>query len=128
MGDQVMNARSEFKITDLGEHGVSVVVDGLCVTFPSMVAATEWIDQFSTKGVVTIVREPAQISTVDDVTADVINTATLEVFLTYFDHDEPIDWEYFWDRLEQFGWSITEMDSPAAKKIQRAVRTFKGML
>ena len=33
-----------------------------------------------------------------------------------------IDWDHFWDRLEECGFSIEDADSPAANKIRRYIQ------
>jgi hypothetical protein len=65
------------------------------------------------------------ISAAADVTPATIQTA-IDVFEGFFDHDEPIDWFSFFDRLEAWGWCVTDVLSPAAKKIQREVRKWKA--
>ena len=40
--------------------------------------------------------------------------------------DGPVDWDTFWDRLDQWGFPIEDLDSPEARKIQRFVRGLKG--
>jgi len=61
--------------------------------------------------------------TVADVTDDVI-AAAIEVFeMWHDDDDQPIDWHSFYDRLESgYRLSIVDVESAAARKIQRAVR------
>lgn len=69
--------------------------------------------------------DPVLISEAADVTPAVLEAAE-EVFEGWFDNDgEPIDWMSFWDRLETYGWTITMLDAPAAKKIQRHIRKFR---
>lgn len=71
--------------------------------------------------------EPVEIQSAKDVTPECL-TAAEEVFTGYHDHDgRPVDWEAFWDRLEAYGWSITEFDSPAATKIQRHIRKYRAL-
>jgi hypothetical protein len=36
-----------------------------------------------------------------------------------------IDWERFWDRLEEYGFSISDVASPAARKIQAHIRSMR---
>jgi hypothetical protein len=40
--------------------------------------------------------------------------------------EEKIDWWGFFDRLDELGYCVTQIDSPAAKKIQRMVRALKN--
>lgn len=62
------------------------------------------------------------LTTAADVTDDVI-AAAVEIFEMWHDNDEPIDWFMFYDRLElTFLLLITDLDSAASRKIQRAVR------
>lgn len=69
--------------------------------------------------------EPKLIKQAEDVTPDCLQAAE-EVFEGFFDNDgEPIDWYSFLDRLEAYGFSATELDSPAVRKIQRHVRKFR---
>jgi len=65
------------------------------------------------------------IQTALDVTAECL-TAAEEVFEGWFDDDEPIDWHAFADRLDEYGWSLKDIDCPALSKIQRHVRLFKN--
>lgn len=71
--------------------------------------------------------EPVQIESAADVTPECL-TAAEEVFTGFYDHGrEPIDWGSFWDRLEVYGWSVTEFDSSAASKIQRHIRKYRAL-
>ena len=36
-----------------------------------------------------------------------------------------IDWDLFWDKLDEVGYFVEQMDSPAALKIQRHVRELR---
>jgi len=66
------------------------------------------------------------IQTAEDVTPECLTEAE-QIFCDWFDNgDEPIDWERFWDRLETVGYTVTDMDSPACRKIQRHVRKFRS--
>lgn len=69
-----------------------------------------------------------EIQSAADVTAECLSAAE-DVFTGWFDHGTgPIDWHDFWDRLERnHGWCITEVDSPAAIKIQRHVRRYRSL-
>jgi hypothetical protein len=70
-------------------------------------------------------RQTTIISTADDVNEACLRAAE-EVFEGFFDHDgEPIDWWSFWDRLEAYGWTVMETDTPATKKIQKHIRRFR---
>ena len=69
--------------------------------------------------------EHKMIMQVNDVTPECLQAAE-EVFEGFFDNDgDPIDWYSFLDRLEAYGYSATELDSPAVRKIQRHVRKFR---
>ena len=68
--------------------------------------------------------EAKPIHTSNDITEDVLRQAE-EIHDGWFDNDEPIDWENFWDRLEMWGYSISDLTSPAAQKIQRHIRKFR---
>jgi hypothetical protein len=69
---------------------------------------------------------PTTIQETQEVTAECLANCE-ELYDDWFDSDEPIDWWLFYDRLESmFGWSITQTDSPASKKIQRHVRKYKN--
>lgn len=40
--------------------------------------------------------------------------------------DEPrMDWERFWDKLEDEGYSVEDMNSPAARVIESHVREYR---
>lgn len=70
--------------------------------------------------------EPIIIITTEDVTPHTLEMAET-VFEGWFDYDnEPIDWWQFWDRLEKFGYTITDVASPAARKIQRHIRNWRN--
>ena len=58
----------------------------------------------------------------EDVTAAVLKAAE-EVEEWYA--DAAIDWGDFWDRLDSLGYFVTNMTSPAARKIQRHIRTLR---
>jgi hypothetical protein len=71
-----------------------------------------------------IAPQPQQttLTTAADVTDHVI-AAAVEVFEMWHDSDEQIDWFMFYDRLElTYRLLITDLDSAASRKIQRAVR------
>lgn len=76
-------------------------------------------------------QQPATIETVIIRTAsdashcDVIKAAE-EVFDGFFDNDEQIDWQDFFDRLERYGYAVETTDSPAARKVQRYVRRLRA--
>lgn len=68
---------------------------------------------------------------VDDVTDEVLRMAE-ETFESWFDDDQPIDWDGdgygFWARLEsdheiELG---PQIDTPAMRKIQRHVRKYRS--
>ncbi len=66
-----------------------------------------------------------EIRTASDVTEAVTNAAE-EVFDGFFSTDDRIDWHGFFDRLEQYGFSVDSVDSPAANKVKRIVRQLKS--
>lgn len=69
--------------------------------------------------------EPMIIKQAEDVTPECLR-ASEEVFEGFFDNEgEPIDWYSFWDRLEAYGYTVLELDSPATRKIQRHIRKFR---
>lgn len=68
--------------------------------------------------------DPTTINQSDEVTEGCLRDAEA-VFEGWFDNDEPIDWDSFWDRLDTHGWSVITTDCPAARKIQRHIRRFK---
>ena len=68
--------------------------------------------------------EAKPLQNAGDITDDVLRQAE-DVYEGWFDNDEPIEWESFWDRLEAWGYSITDLSSPAATKIQRHIRQFR---
>lgn len=71
------------------------------------------------------VKETVTIRTAADAAqCDVIKAAE-EVFDGFFVNDEQIDWDAFFDRLEQYGFCVETIDSPAARKIQRFVRRIR---
>jgi len=39
--------------------------------------------------------------------------------------EQMIDWQAFFDRLEQYGYAVETTDSPAARKVQRYVRRLR---
>jgi len=70
-------------------------------------------------------RETVIIRTASDAShCDVIKAAE-EVFDGFFDNDEQIDWQNFFDRLERYGYAVETTDSPAARKVQRIVRRLR---
>lgn len=65
------------------------------------------------------------LSAAADVT-DEVKDAAREVFDLWFDNDEPIGWDAFWDRLEaMFKFTINDTDSPAARHIRRSIHHHK---
>lgn len=44
----------------------------------------------------------------------------------WYANEETIDWWGFFDKLDELGYCVTKIDSPAAKKIQRMVRALKN--
>lgn len=71
--------------------------------------------------------DPITINTAEDVTATCLARAE-EIYEGWFDTDEPVDWESFWDRLDHIGWSVATLDCAAAKKIQRHIRRYKALV
>jgi hypothetical protein len=52
--------------------------------------------------------------------------AAEEVYEGFFSHDDQIDWESFWDRLEKWGYEVGSLDCGATRKIQRHIRKFRN--
>lgn len=65
-----------------------------------------------------------EIHAASDVTSECLSAA--ETIHDGYYIDQRVDWLSFWDRLEEYGWSIIDMDSPAAAKIQRHVRRLRA--
>ena len=59
-----------------------------------------------------------------------ITDACIELVESLYDdwyaNEERIDWWGFFDKLDELGYCVTQIDSPAAKKIQRMVRALKN--
>jgi len=77
---------------------------------------------------------PKNLTKAADVTPEILTWAE-RVFEDWFDNDEPIDWERFWDRfadpngLRSDGaepFDIEDLNNPAISKIQRHVRAYKN--
>ena len=66
--------------------------------------------------------EPTEISEVAEVTPEVLGLAEDAEDGWY---PGQMDWDSFWDRLEDYGVSILDPDSPAARKIQRHIREIR---
>lgn len=71
--------------------------------------------------------EPQTINQASDVTENCLRDAEA-IFEGWFDNDDTIDWDSFWDRLDGYGWSVETTDCPASKKIQRHIRKFKDQI
>lgn len=87
--------------------------------------AMQMIEQSTTTHIHSQPVSVVTIHSVEDVNAQVIN-AVEEVFDGFFSTDDRIDWHGFFDRLEQFGFSVESIDSPAANKVKRVVRQLKS--
>lgn len=66
--------------------------------------------------------EQRAIESVEDVSPDILEAAegAEEWFI-----DQPIDWERFWDKFDCPDFYMADMDSPAARKIQRHIRELR---
>ena len=74
------------------------------------------------------VSDPKQvvvIRTASDARRTEVETAACDVYYGFFDGEQKIDWYAFFDRLEQYGYSVETTESPAARKIQRFVRRIR---
>ena len=65
------------------------------------------------------------IRTASDASRTEVAIAASDVFYGFFDGEQKIDWQSFFDRLEQYGFSVETIDSPAARKVQRYVRRLR---
>lgn len=65
------------------------------------------------------------IRTASDARRTEVATAASDVYFGFFDGEQKIDWQAFFDRLEQYGYAVETTDSPAARKIQRYVRRLR---
>lgn len=62
----------------------------------------------------------------DDVT-DEVQAAAIELFESWYDNDEQIPWDSFWNDLEtKFMFTMHSLDAPAARKIQTIIRNHKN--
>lgn len=43
----------------------------------------------------------------------------------FFEGEPRVDWDRYWDRLDQYGVFVDELDCPAAAKIERHVRALR---
>jgi hypothetical protein len=70
--------------------------------------------------------EPINIKQAEDVTPECLKAAE-EVFEGFFDYDgQSIEWDSFWDRLEKWGYCVSDLYCPAANKIQRHIRKHRS--
>lgn len=74
------------------------------------------------------VSDPKQvvvIRTASDAHRTEVATAASDVYYGFFDGEQKIDWQSFFDRLEQYGFCVETIDSLAARKVQRYVRRLR---
>jgi hypothetical protein len=61
-----------------------------------------------------------------DVTDDMIDEC-IELYESYFDNDDDIDWEVFFDKLEyKFMLTVIDLECAAVRKIKTAVRNHRA--
>ena len=66
------------------------------------------------------------LSTSEQVTDQCLEDAA-EIYDGWFTSSDVIDWNNFWDRLEEtYFWTIQDVTSPAASKIKRHIRKVRN--
>jgi len=69
--------------------------------------------------------ESVNIVEASDVTEKCIELVE-SLYDDWYANEDRIDWWGFFDKLDELGYCVTQLDSPASKKIQRIVRALKN--